>query len=91
MKLLLKIESNVPLDKPAVDKALPVLHVIDLENDRLEVEDDSTQLGGHMVAPKLMLLNDLQLTAVLEVLTTIDARLERDGNFLLQGGVDHVL
>ena len=90
-KLVPEVESNVLLDKPAVDKALPVLHVIDLKNYSLEVDDDFAQLGGHVVAPKLMLLNDFQLTTVLKALTTLYARLKRDGDSLLQSGVDHVL
>ena len=42
LQLLLKIKTNISLHEPTVDERLPVLHVIQFENDSFELHNDCT-------------------------------------------------
>jgi hypothetical protein len=90
-EFLLEVKANITFLEPAIDEALPILHIIDLENDSFEMENDSCKLNGDVIAPELMLLDYLELPAILEAFAAPDTSLEWDSNLLLECGVDHVL
>jgi len=90
-EFLLEVKANIAFLEPAIDEALPILHIIDLENDSFEMENDRCKLNGDVITPELMLLDYLELTTILEAFAAPYTSLEWDSNLLLECGMDHVL
>jgi hypothetical protein len=90
-KFLFEVETNISFLEPAIDKALPILHIIDFENYSFEMKNDGCKLNGDVITPELVLLDYLELTTILEAFAASDTSLEWDSNLLLECRVDHVL
>jgi hypothetical protein len=77
VQALFQLETDVLLPEVTKLDGLPIVHVVELEEDGLALDHNALELGAELIILRLVLLVDLQGLAVNQVLAALHHHLER--------------